>query len=97
MRVKAYIYFKGEFQLKCIGRTGKNGAFHFRNGQLRKACLETLRKTFAYECTGGTLTIPDANRNPVDEVVKRDGYITCYHRVRPEKENKKKFILTYKK
>ena len=89
MRVKAYICFKGEFQLKYIGRTGKNGVFYFRNGQLRKACLETLRKKFDHDCLGGTLTIPDVNRELTRYLLEKDGYVTCYHRVTPEKENKK--------
>lgn len=96
MRVKAFIEFKGKFDLIYIGRISKNGIFHFRNKQLRKACLNKLRDTFNYDCPGGSLTIPDINRDSVRERVKSDKYITCYVSVTPKRENNK-YIVTYNK
>ena len=92
MRVKAFILFKGKFYLKYIGRLGKNGVFKFRNKQLRKAVLNTLKWTFNYDCLGGSLTIP--NGYLTSEIVKRDKYVTCYSNVMPQKENSK-YIVTY--
>ena len=94
MRVKAYIKFKGDLRLTYIGRIAKNGKFHFRNKQLRKACLNKLRDTFNYDCPGGSLTIPDINRELVKDSFKIDKYLICYCNVVPEKENNK-YILTY--
>lgn len=94
MRVKAFIEFKGKFGLTYIGKLGKNGIFKFRNKQLRKACLKQLKNTFNYECFGGSLTIPDINRETVKEFFKTDKYLTCYSLVVPEMENNK-YIVTY--
>jgi hypothetical protein len=70
MRVKAFIKFKGNFDLTYIGRISKGGKFHFRNNQLKKACLNKLKDTFHYDCFGGSLTIPDTNREMVKELFK---------------------------
>ena len=94
MRVKAYIEFKGKFELIYIGRVGKSGRFKFRNNQLRKACLNQLKNDFYYECFGGCLTIPDINREVVKELLQRYKYLTCYSKAIPEMENNK-YIVTY--
>lgn len=94
MKVKACIKFKNNnLKLTYIGRIGKNGVFHFRNKQVRKACLNKLRETFNYDCPGGSLTIPDVNDRNM-EIIERDGFITCYNSVIPEKENNK-YIVSY--
>lgn len=95
MRVKAFIKFKSDkLSLTYIGRISKDGKFRFRNGQLRKACLNQLKDIFYYDCSGGSLTIPDINRETVKEMVKVDKYVICYACVVPKKENNK-YILTY--
>ena len=80
MRVKAFIEFKGKFDLIYIGRISKNGIFHFRNKQLRKACLNKLRDTFNYDCLGGSLTIPDINRDSVTPKIENNKYIVTYNK-----------------
>jgi len=97
VRVKAFIKFKGNFGLTYIGRISKDGKFHFRNDQLKKACLNQLKDTFHYDCFGGSLTIPDINRVTVKETFKTDKYLTCYSNVVPEKENNKHIVTYWKK
>ena len=97
MRVKAFINWKGKFSLVYIGRVGKNGLFKFRNKQLKKACLNKLKETFHYECPGGSLTIPNLNRESVRYRLLKDGYVIAYQYVIPEKEDSKKYIVTYRK
>ena len=97
MRVKAFINWKGKFSLVYIGRVGKNGFFKFRNRQLKKACLNTLREVFKHECPGGSLTIPNLNRKSVKYNLLQDGYVIVYNSVIPEKEDSKKYIVTYRK
>jgi hypothetical protein len=94
MRVKAIIKFKEKYGLIYIGRISKNGIFHFRNIQLRKACLNQLKETFKYDCPGGSLTISDINKKTTKDMFKIDKYITCFSCVIPEKENNK-YIVTY--
>lgn len=94
MRVKAMIEFKGKFGLIYIGRLGKNGVFKFRNNQLKKACLKQLKDTFDYDCPGGSLTIPNIDRESVREFFKIDKYLICYCYVIPQIENNK-YIVTY--
>ena len=95
MRVKAFIKFKGKFQLTYIGRIGKKGIFKFRNKQLRKASLNRLRDIFNYDCPGGSLTISDIDR--YYDIIKEDKYVTCYNNVTPEKENSKHIVTYWKK
>ena len=97
MRVKAYINWKGNFSFTYIGRTGKNGIFRFRNKHLKKACLNRLKEVFNYECPGGSLTIPNLNRESVRYCLLKDGYVIAYHSVIPQKEDSKKYIVTYRK
>lgn len=97
MRIKAFIKFKGDLNLTYIGRIGKNGVFHFRNKQLRKACLNGLKDTFHYDCFGGSLTIPDMNRQTIKEIIKIDKYATCYSSVIPKRENNKHIVTYFKK
>lgn len=96
MKVKAYITFKGKSGLTYIGRISKNGVFHFRNTQLKKACYNNLKSTFHYDCDGGSLTIPDINRESIKHVFKRYKYITCYSNVTPKKEDNKNIVTYFK-
>jgi len=94
MRVKALINFKGKFCYTYIGRISKDGKFHFRNKQLRKACYKRFKETFHYECDGGSLTIPDIDRKSVKVIFNIDKYLICYNCVVPKKEDNK-YIVTY--
>ena len=96
MRVKAFIRYKGIFKLTYIGKLSKNGVFHFRNKQMRKACLNSLKQLFDYNCNGGSLTIPNLDRESIKRRYKIDKYVICYNCVIPEKENNK-YIVTYLK
>ena len=94
MRIKAYITYKGKFRLTYIGRTSKNGNFHFRNKQLKKACYKKLKETFCYDCEGGSLAIPNINNKTTKYIFEIDKYITCYSSIIPENINKE-IIATY--
>jgi hypothetical protein len=109
MKIKAYIEWKDELRLITLGTLGKNGVFHFRNSQLKKSCIRTLRKTFSHDCPGGTLTIPDhGNSYSTDPLVierflrnsqmaEEEGYLVAFQSVEVKKEDNKKYIVTYKK
>lgn len=96
MRVKAYIKFKGNFKLTYIGRIGKNGVFKFRNNQLRKACLNKLKETFHYDCPGGSLTIPGFDSRIYKFYAEDFGFLICYSKVIPQKEDKKNIVTFWK-
>lgn len=109
MKVKAIIKFKGSYRECTIGRIGRKGIFKFRSNQIRKACFNSLKETFSHDCPGGTLTIRyiiskdtiDPIQNNIAkrnaQMAKNDGFIMCYQSVVPEKQDSKRFILTYKK
>lgn len=65
IEVKAYIYKDNlPYGLYTIGQLDESDCFTFLNEEIKKDCLETLKKEFSYiGSVGATITIPDFKEN----------------------------------